>query len=70
MEQETLASITDERKKKYQNKAKFMLTEMIDRSESWFDWLLKRVDTYLEGGLKPYVKNIQISYQVNQEQKQ
>lgn len=44
-----------------------MLTEMIDRSESWFDWLIKRVDTYLEGGLKPFVKNIEISYQNNQE---
>lgn len=62
MKKETLEAISDQRKKMYENQAKFMLTEMVDKYESWFDWVLKRIDNYVDGGLQPYLNSLQITF--------
>lgn len=61
MKREALADITDQRRKMYESKAKLMLTDIIDKSESWFHWLLKRIDKYIDVGLEPYVRNVEIA---------
>lgn len=44
-----------------------MLTDIIDKSESWFHWLLKRIDKYIDVGLEPYVRNVEIAYNEDKE---
>jgi len=57
MKQNAVRDIPDHKKQTYETKAQKMLGQIINKYESWFDWLLKRIDQYIDVGLAPYVKN-------------
>lgn len=44
-----------------QNKKKMIqkvIQNIIKNSESWFDWILRRIDSYVDGGLQPFMNKI------------
>lgn len=41
----------DEKKALYENKAKFILGQILDQYETWFNWMLRRLDRYIDVGL-------------------
>lgn len=50
----------------YESDVKFALNQILQQYQTWFDWLLMRLDRYIDVGLEPYVQNYQI---VSQQEK-
>lgn len=52
--------ITDKKREMYESNVKFALNQILEQYQTWFDWLLMRLDRYIDVGLEPYVQNYQI----------
>jgi hypothetical protein len=55
MKSQALESVSASGLELEQQKARLVIMQLIANSETWFNWLLKRVDKFVDGGLQPYI---------------
>lgn len=65
MKKQALMDISESRKAMYANKAERLFRGIHEKYQGWLDWIVGRISRYVDVGLEPIVKEMELVYQAN-----